>query len=188
MASFFVAEQRSVCRIAYVNAQPTSSSSDPNFTLSVDGTAAASTTYDRTESVTNAVQSYMVTPVINGGPAIGTVFQVTAQNAIIKDVQFSVEPLTNFSQKLLFHGVKLNYINDPSPLFFVDGSQVIPTNLSDFVDSQGKPRSSVLYFPALTTGYMLHMTNNPRNPPTVTTYSVDDLIMSYSPLASAIDE
>lgn len=186
MASFFVAEQRSACRIAYVNAQLTSTSSDPIFTLSVDGVSAVSHTYDRTDSILNAVQSYMLTPNLNNGPAIGTVFQVTAQNAIIKDVQFSVEPLINFSQKVLFHGLKVNYINSPSPLFFVDGSQVTPTNLADLTDSQGKPKSAVLYFPALTTGYVLHMANNPK--PTLTTYSVANLIMSYSPLASSIDE
>jgi hypothetical protein len=127
-------------------------------------------------------------PTSNGGPGIGSVFQVTAENAIIKDVQFVVEPLVNFTQKLLFHAIKISYLNDPNPVFYVDGSQVNPTNLSSLTDSQGKPRSTVLYFPSLTTGYVLHVSQNPINPPTNNNYSVDNLIMSYSPIASAIDE
>lgn len=180
MPSFAVTEQLSLCRYVSISAQKTGTS-NPTFSLHCDGSQIVSASF--TGGVTNHVQEYQLFCPGNA-PAIGTVFQVHATGAIVKNVNFPLEQLNTYTRKQLFHGVRIGYIGDPNYSFAVDGVALSSTTPS-LLTATNTPRSAVLYFPAMTTGFVVHIK---RTADTGGTFGVNDNLTSVQFLSQPVDE
>lgn len=165
MPSYFIADQESICRYVSVIAQvsPVSgaSSTNPSFTFSVDGVQGTSQIFTSGYEQ-NKIHEFQLFPSIavstSTFPATGITFQISAQNAVIKDCRFSVEPLAAFTSKQLFHGVKIGYIGTPQFNFYLDGTTITPTTPTTLTSSSNSPSSATLYFPAMKIGFAPHFT------------------------------
>ena len=180
MPSFAVTDQLSLCRYVSISAQKTAPT-NPTFSLHCDGEEIVSASF--TNGSLNLVQEYQLFCPGNT-PAIGTVFQVHATGAIIKNVNFPLERLSDYTRKVLFHGVKVGYIGDPNYSFAVDGVALSSTTPSTLVASN-TPRSAVLYFPAMTTGFLAHIK---RTADSGGTFGVNDNLTSIQFLSQPVDE
>jgi len=184
MSSFAVTDQLSMCRYVSISAQKTSNS-NPRFMLYVDEAKKADGYFSA--GTTDHVQEYQLF-VSGAAPAIGTVFQVHAEGAIIKNVNFPLEALGDYNRKALFHGVKIGYIGSPQYTFTIDGVSVSPMTPSSLTTS-ALPRSAVLYFPALTSGFVAHIQRTANSTSNgASTFGVGDNLTSIQFISQPIDE